>query len=75
MLRGTPLPLLPWQHGGQDAEGPRLQRLTHHRVVRVGETLGHQLPGLVVRNVVYRGEETHHLGNRERRMRVVQLPS
>ena len=75
MLHATPLPLLPWKHRRHDAEGPCLQRLTHHRVIRVGKALGHQLPGVVVGNVVHCGEKTHHLGNRERRVCVVQLVS
>ncbi len=61
------------QQSSQAAHGPSLQRLLHERVVGVGARAHRNVPGLLPGQVLDVDEDTHELGDGERRMRVVQL--
>ena len=58
--------LEPWQR-------PLLQRLGQQRVVRVGERALREIPGLVPSERRLVEEDPHQLGDRKRRVRVVEL--
>ena len=53
--------------------GQRLQRLGQQRVVGVGEGRLRDRPGLVPGDAVLVDQEAHQLGDRDGRMRVVEL--
>jgi hypothetical protein len=64
---------VPRQHAPEERQGPRLERLRQERVVRVGERSRGDGPGVVPAEPVDVHQETHQLGHRHRRVRVVQL--
>ena len=64
---------LPRQHRLEPRQRPLLQRFGQQRVVRVGERALREIPGLVPPELRLVEEDPHQLGDRERRVRVVEL--
>src|SRR4029453_11303918 len=54
-------------------QGPLLQRLGQERVIRVGERLSGEIPGLVPAEVRLVEQDSHQLGDGQRWVRVVEL--
>ena len=52
---------------------PALERLGQQRVIGIGDRAARDVPGLVPRHRVFVHEQAHQLGDRDRRMRVVEL--
>ncbi len=61
------------QQPREQVDRPLLERFRHDRVVRVRAGACRQIPGLVPAVAVLVHEEAHKLGDRDRRMRVIQL--
>ena len=54
---------------------PMLERLCHDRMVRVGQALAGDVPGLVPAHFILVDEQPHQLRHTERRVRVVNMHS
>ena len=61
------------QHALEQVDRPGLQRLRQQRVVGVGERADGDLPGVAPRQAMHVDQEPHQLGDRDARMRVVEL--
>ncbi len=61
------------QDGAEQIDRPLLERLGHHRVIRVAEARLGQLPRLLPLDQLDVDEQSHQLGDRDRRVRVVEL--
>ncbi len=61
------------QEAFEELHRPGFQRLRQQRVIGVAEHLAADIPGRGPGHVVLVHEQAHELGNRQRRMRVVQL--
>ena len=66
---------MPREKALEQRHRPTLQCFRQQRVVGVGECLDGDPPGLVPRHVVQIDEDAHQLGDRDARMRVVELDS
>ena len=64
---------VPRQRFAEERHGPLLEGLRQKRVVRVAAGLPGNRPGLIPVHRVLVHEETHQLGHRDGRVRVVQL--
>ena len=61
------------QNFADNARRPGFKRLRQQRMVGVGENLGRNFPGGIPFLTVNVHQQAHHLGNGQRRVRVVQL--
>ena len=57
----------------EQADGPLFEGFGHQGVVRVGERLGDDFPGVVPFHVFEVEEDAHHFGDGDCRVRIVQL--
>ena len=64
---------MPRQDGGKQPHRPGLQRLGHQRMVGVGKGAHGNPPGAIPFQFMYVHEQAHELGDRYRRMGIVQL--
>ena len=64
---------MPREQRAEEIDRPFLQRLGEQRVIRVGEGRARHLPRFVPAERVFIDEQPHQLGDRDRRMRVVEL--
>ncbi len=64
---------MPWQHAFEQRHWPAFQCLRQQCVIGVRECSDGDLPGLGPRNIVKIDKNPHQLGDRDARMRVVEL--
>ncbi|MNO99241.1 hypothetical protein D3C76_910070 [compost metagenome] len=66
---------VPRQHALHQAYRPGFQGFGQQGVIGIGQRLDGDLPGAVPLNAVFIDQQTHQLGNGDRRVRVVELDS
>jgi hypothetical protein len=62
-----------WQQAPEERQTPGLERFRQERVVRIGQCAPGDVPSLVPRHLPLVDQEPHQLGDRDRRMGIVQL--
>jgi len=61
------------QQATEHGDGPHLERFRQQRVIRVRHRVARNVPGLVPIETVLVQQQSHELGDRDRRVRIIEL--